>query len=514
MPDIATDFRRFAETLGVDLWPHQIAAANDDAFVTVIAAARRTGKTTLLEILSIWTAMRTAGAVVVILSANQAASRRVTESIGQRLGANAMTRGAVIDDQATRIKLSNNSEILSLPASQRQVRGLGRNLALLILDEAGFIPDELWRAAWPVALDERKRGSRIILAGTPWGAGFFRDAHRSGTDGDPDYSSHHWTYKANPNLDAAFIERQRLKLAPAEAAAELDAEWSSAAGSLFSRELLEAQTADFEVPAMADLRPPAKGLLGFDHGVSFDHSALCAIYRLPDQLNPDAESVPRFVALPYSWPQATPLSQTVRDVAAIPATFHAITTETNGVGAMPSQEIGRLLREAGREPKLWNFHATTAARKTSGYGSALALLERGQLILPRDPQLLRQLAGLRFEVGERGFQKIGAEDAAVHDDVADALMLATAPHKQRGSDRIQTALLQLASDKAVPDVQLDPLDSDVIETGAGFRVYRRPALQSVAGLDFTLPAGVSSHPPAPPEDRFGAFVIKQKGTTR
>ncbi len=515
MADVREDFRKFAAMLGVELWQHQIEAANSDAFITTIAAARRTGKTTLVELLASWTAMRDAGVVVVVLSATQDASRRVTESIGQRLAANKLTAGAVVDDYKTRIRLGNGSEIVSLPASQRQVRGYGRGVRLLIIDEAGFVPDELWRAAWPVALDERQRGSRILLTGTPWGSAehFFRTAFKAGVDGDSDYESFHWTYLANPNLDRQYLERQRERIAPAEYAAEVLGEWSDAAGSLFNRELLNAQTADIIVPAMSALE--GRPLIGFDHGVSFDRSALAVVYRLPDNgLNPH-DWLPRFIALPYSWPQATALSETVKDVAAIPARAWTLTTETNGVGAMPSQEIGRLLRERNREPHHWNFCATTAAKKTAGYGTVLSLLERGQLILPRDPGLLRQLAGLRFEHGERGFTRIGAEDAAVHDDLADALMLATAPHVPHGQGRVQTHLLQLASPRAAPpDADLHPLDCEVVETGNGRRVYSQPALQSVAGIDFNLPVGVSQQRPPAPEDRVGRFVINPKARSR
>jgi len=53
-------------------------------------------------------------------------------------------------------------------------------------------------------------------------------------------------------------------------------------------------------------------------------------------------------------------------------------------------------------------------------------------VLPREPDLLRQLPGLKFEQGERGFTRIEADSPAVHDDVADALMLGAFPDSSRG----------------------------------------------------------------------------------
>src|SRR5437899_153430 len=105
---------------------------------------QRTGKTEAAEILAMWTAFSHRGCKVLILSAGQDAARRLTESIGARLNDNRYTRGAVVSDYATRITLTNRSEIISLPASQRQVRGYGKGVLLVVLDEAGFMPGELW----------------------------------------------------------------------------------------------------------------------------------------------------------------------------------------------------------------------------------------------------------------------------------------------------------------------------------------------------------------------------------
>src|SRR5215210_5191445 len=210
MGDLRTDLAAFSQrVLGRELWPHQLEAARSTAFVTAIAAARRTGKTVLAETLAIHTAFANAGSKVIVLSATLDSARRLTESIGATLNASKLTRGAVVDDFATRIRLSNGSEIVSLPASQRQVRGYGAGVLLVILDEAGFMPQELWAAAHYTALDERRNGSRLLLLGSPWGGQehFFRQAFEAGRDGDPDHASHQWTYKANPLLDADYLER-------------------------------------------------------------------------------------------------------------------------------------------------------------------------------------------------------------------------------------------------------------------------------------------------------------------
>ena len=484
MSDLRDDFPAFARALGVDLWPHQVAAADADAFVTVIAAARRTGKTTLVELLAAWTCFRERDVRVVILSATQDASRRVTESIAGRLGSSRLTRGAVVDDHATRIRLANGSEIVSLPASQRQVRGYGRGVKLLVIDEAGFVTDELWRAAHYIALDERANGSRILLTGTPWGGAeaFFRQAFVAGRDGDPDHSAHHWTYEVNPLLDRAYLERQRGRVSPAEYAAEVLGEWSDAAGALFPRDLLDAHTADVELPDLLAVAEPLRLPVGLDTGVSFDRSAAAAWARLPvAALNPEREALPVFVPVVKVWPLKTPILEPARELAARAARWSAITVETNGVGVGAYQHLSEQVRSLGRPRpvgRVWNPHATSAQSKAAGYGVLLALLERGQIVLPRHPDLLRQLAGLRFEQGERGMVRIGAEDAATHDDAADSVFLAAGPYRPEGSRTFRVVLQNLAASR-VPDGDVPHAsEREVIETAAGLRLFRRAVLQS------------------------------------
>jgi hypothetical protein len=405
------------------------------------------------------------------------------------------------------VTLSNGSEIVSLPASQKQVRGFGRGVKLLVIDEAGFVSDELWRAARYIALDERRHGSRIFLVGTPWGNGFFRKSYQAAQDGDPDFEAHQWHYTDNPLLDHAYLERERDRISPAEYASEVLGQWSDAAGALFSRELLEAHTADLELPALAALRPPAFGAVGVDWGASFDRSAAVAVYRIPvAALNPDREPIPCFVALPTVWPAGAPLRTVVEEVAKATRALRYLAPEVNGIGSMPTQELHRRVRTLHPKQRIgWNTTNTTAATKTTGYGCVLALLERGQLVLPRHPDLLRQLAGLRFEQRQRGFH-IDANNEVRHDDVADGLMLAAMVYRPPGAHRLISHLASLAmSRKAQPDARVPDLDTPIVTTGAELAVWQRPPLQSIAGSELSLYA--AQLPPKPEGVQAGRFFI-------
>jgi hypothetical protein len=104
--------------LGRELWPHQVEATRSSAFVTTVAAARRTGKTLLAERWRFTRPFSNRGCRILILSATQDGARRLTE-----------------------------------------MRGYGENVLLVILGEAGFMPPELRTAGHYTALDERANGS-------------------------------------------------------------------------------------------------------------------------------------------------------------------------------------------------------------------------------------------------------------------------------------------------------------------------------------------------------------------
>ncbi len=494
-PDLREDFPAFfRHVFRQRIWKHQLAVAEDDAFITVVAAARRTGKTSSAEALAIHTASAHRLCRVLIISSTQDAARRLTEDILAVLNLRKLLRDSIVDGFSTRIRLSNGSEIISLPPSPRQIRGYGKGVRLVIIDEAGFVSNECWSAAHYTALDERANGSRILLIGTPWGGKeqFFRLAFERGEDGDPDYSSHHWTHVVNPNLDHVYLERQRDRVSPVEYAAEILGEWSDATGSFFRRDLLDAATAPVVIPPLASLSPPARGIAGIDYGVSFDRSAVVAIYRLPiGTLNPDADPKPRFIALPYVYLAGALLSDVVDDVFAIRPALAYVSTETTGVGAGPSQQLYGLLARDDVPVRI-NRVATTAAKKTAAFGCVLRLLERGQLILPKHPDLLRQLSGLRFEQGARSF-KFEPDSPTTHDDVADGLGLATLPHTRRAGE-LTCKLGSLSSPRAVPDANVYGPIGPTVETGSGLRVWESPPLQSVEGMGVSFPQGVQIDP--------------------
>jgi hypothetical protein len=509
----------FAEQiLRAPLWPHQKAAADCDAFIITIAGGRRSGKSQFAQVKALHVAATNRNCRVLVISPAVENTRNFVRDLAELIRGSRL-QDSVVDNETQLVRFGNGSEIRCVAATSAQIRGRGRNLRLAIVDEAAFVPGSVWRDLYYTLFDLRGEGSQALLTCSPWGNSehFFRASFERGLDGDEDYRSFQWSMHDNPTIDKAFIERERQSIAAREAASEIDGLWSDAIGSLFSRELLERQTADIEIPALADLRGPARGVIGIDWAATYDRCAATGIFRLPvAALNPELAVKPRFVALPWVWPQGAPLNDVVDALVNGLRPFRFVSPEINGIGSYPSTELRRRAVEArakrnGKNKWIWNLTSTTSASKTTAYSLILGLLEQEQLVLPRSPELLRQLAGLRFEQRERGFTHIEAEDSAVHDDVADSLMLATLPYKLPHAHRVVCELSRLAGSSRAPvDARVPEVDCEVVCTGGGLCLPARPTLQSAAGMDFsTYAPEVAAKPEGFTEGRFRVTTTKQ-----
>ena len=90
--------------------------------------------------------------------------------------------------------------------------------------------------------------------------------------------------------------------------------------------------------------------------------------------------------------------------------------------------------------------------------------------------------------------RIEADSPGLHDDVADALSLSTAPFSRDGRSRCRLARFSRLDlpDAGVPDV------TDTVTTSGGLVLPRAPFWQRVNGPEVPLPASLQAE--APPED--------------
>ena len=221
------DVRYFARAVcGAPLWDHQAEVAESGARYRVILAGRRAGKSRLLAVLALHAAFRKPGTTVVIVSVGEVASLRVLADVAA-LTSSPLLGGSVVDELKSTVRLSTGSTIESFPASMKQIRGIGADL--LILDEAAFIPRDIWSAAYPSVADRVRAGARVIIASTPWplADSWFYQWHRRGIEGDPNVRSWHWPSSVNPRIGEAEMADMRAGMSEEEYEREILARCSS-----------------------------------------------------------------------------------------------------------------------------------------------------------------------------------------------------------------------------------------------------------------------------------------------
>jgi hypothetical protein len=140
------------------------------------------------------------------------------------------------------LQFSNGSRIISLPGSQKTVRGFTAP-DLIFIDEASEAADELFTALFPMFTSNP--AGRLILASTPKGQrGFF---FRLWSEGGPEWWKIMKKASENPRLDPAILEEARRNLPEWEYMQEYECAFVSDEFALFDEDRIKkAMSSDFE----------------------------------------------------------------------------------------------------------------------------------------------------------------------------------------------------------------------------------------------------------------------------
>lgn len=477
----ATDVEAFAErVLARPLWRHQAELLRSPARYRVVAAGRQAGKSATLAVAALHCAATKRNALVLVISAGEVAARRLLGDIADVATSSPLLAGSVVDESKGALILSNGSRIVSVPASQRQVRGW--SIDLLILDEAGFIDDALWRAAEPAIV--ARPGSRVIMASSPWGGpeAFFRALWRRGMDRpDEHVESWHWPSSISTLVDAALLESIREREAPDYFRREFLAEWPDEYGAYFSEPEIMRAVVDYELTDPASISPstrwqwPVAG--GLDWGQAVDANALTLV-SLVDSRDTGDLRWRVFVALTEAHYRMG-YAQFIDRVIEVTGRFRTrvIASEVNGVGQFPTDELEDRLRRT-RSGTAVSSVWTDVRRKQSGFGKIKTLMQSDRLALPRHPELLKQLRSLEFEQLGSGSMRIAVPERAGHDDQVMSLLQAVSAIETR------------AARDGVDDPHHRGPD-ELVETSDGVTFPRHPRPADEGGW-ISLPSGQES----------------------
>jgi hypothetical protein len=238
MSSLAQDFIRaldpssIARDVGIEQLDDWQARLIDDPPRRLLAnCGRQVGKSTAASVCALNAMLYRAPATVVMISPSLRQSTelyRTVHSMYQALP----DRPRATYETLTRLELENGSRVISLPGSERTIRGLA-SVDLIIIDEASRVDDDLLAATRPMLAVSN--GSLFALS-TPAGKrGWFYEAWMRGIGWD------RVSIKSTecPRIDPKFLEEERENLGPLLFAQEYECAFHDPEGAAFLTELID-----------------------------------------------------------------------------------------------------------------------------------------------------------------------------------------------------------------------------------------------------------------------------------
>jgi hypothetical protein len=393
--DIATDLAlalspvALLQRAGLEPDPWQERALLSAGNELYILASRQAGKSTVASALALHEAYAWPERTVLLIAPTLRQSSELSakvRSLATKLGLE------LAGESALRLELPNRSRVIALPGAQEGIRGYSAHL--VVLDEAAWIPDELYQAARPMLA---VTGGRLVAISTPYGMrGWFYRA---------------WSEERGerirvtaydiPRIRSDFLEAERRALGDWAFRQEYLAEFLEAGGAI-PEELIQRATV-LEGP-----EPPRAGRVyaaGLDLARLADWSSLSILdvtelpYRLIHQERWQGE---------WSYTEARVLGVLERYQA-------RLTVDATGVG----DPVYERLRRAW--PQTHPFRFTAQSKQQLVNELRLSLAEERLHLYP-EPTLLAELRALQAKQGAYGVSYEAPSGA--HDDTVMSLALA------------------------------------------------------------------------------------------
>jgi hypothetical protein len=210
---------------GPDRWQGDVLSGADPR--VLLLASRQAGKSLVAAALALRTALLAPGALVLLLSPTL---RQSGELFRDKLLPlyDALDRPVPCRrETALTLELANGSRVISLPGNEGGIRGYS-GAALLVLDEAARVPDDLYRSVRPMLAVSR---GRLIALSTPFGKrGWFYEEWT----GANAWRRVKVTAEQCARIDPAFLAEERAALGPRWYAQEYGCEFMEMIGAVFS----------------------------------------------------------------------------------------------------------------------------------------------------------------------------------------------------------------------------------------------------------------------------------------
>ncbi len=161
---LALDRLAFAKKLGMGPDPWQEKLLKSAASRVLLNCSRQSGKSTISAVLALHRALYHPGSLVLVL----APALRQSQELFGKVASFYRALGRPIPAQVERrlsLELENDSRIVTLPGTEKTIRGFS-GVALLLVDEAARVADELYFAVRPMLAVS---GGSLVMLSSPYG---------------------------------------------------------------------------------------------------------------------------------------------------------------------------------------------------------------------------------------------------------------------------------------------------------------------------------------------------------
>jgi hypothetical protein len=221
----------FARSVGVepDVWQEDLLRSGSDRIL--LNCSRQSGKSTMSAVTALHRALYHPGSLVLCL----APALRQSQELFGKIASFYRDLGRPVAPQGERklsLELENDSRIITLPGSEKTIRGFS-GAALLLVDEASRVDDGLYYAIRPMLAVS---GGSLMMLSTPFG--------KRGVFYEEWTGSHAWErYEVPasecPRIPPEFLEEERATLPSWVYRQEYECSFEETEDQVFTTEMVE-----------------------------------------------------------------------------------------------------------------------------------------------------------------------------------------------------------------------------------------------------------------------------------
>lgn len=374
-------------TLELDPWQQEVLETEGNL---VLRSGRQTGKSTVISIKASEYAVSHAKKLVLIVAAVERQAYLLFEKTLSYLVDNYKKLIKTGKERPTKhvINLTNGSRIMCLPTGLTGYGIRGYTTDLLIVDEAAFVRDEVFRAVSPQLA---VTGGKLILLSTPFGKeGYFYERFD-----DSSFKTFHVSSEDCPRIDKEFLKREKTRMSRIQYAQEYLGEFVDELLRFFPTELIKS------CMKFGESHHSTKGdkFLGVDVAqMGGDETVLISLARVK-------RHILRMIDMDIS--TRTRLTETIARIKMFDTKwdYRRIYVDSGGLGVgvcdtlLEDEQTRRKIVEINNASRSieWAKKRKKRLMKEDLYTNLLRLMEQNKVVLFNNPEIMQSLSSVQCE---------------------------------------------------------------------------------------------------------------------